>query len=254
MRRSLLLSFFCCLIFPRAFASASSPNALDVLLKSTSISERRDAYMDILKDPGAYSDRILLGLDIWQKTRDQGIEVLNKLIYLAAVLKRDEFIEPLINIASDPKYMEPECIYGCPAILALAVLSISKRWTPPDRVANRENTYLHDLDLVLGGVSLSRSRPGITFARSEDQELLSKTETLSEEELIKRAAPFNKEYKTRWLATEVLSCIVMDDKNLVEFYWLALEEIGDRAFEFRNAIYRTILRAEKARAIKGAMK
>jgi hypothetical protein len=223
--------------------SPVSANSLYVLLKSTSIDDRRTAYLDILKDPDAYSDQILLGIDIWEKTRTQGIAALNKLIYLAAFLKKDEFIEPLKSIASDPAYTEHECIYDCPANFALAVFITSKRWTPPVQM---------DLDLMSdNGLSLSKTHPGIQFARSEDQELLRKTETLSEEDLILQAAPFNRDSMTRWLVAEVLSHTVTDDKNLIDLYWLALEEIDDASCQYRCAIYRAILRAEMAKAEKG---
>jgi len=253
MRKSLLISLFGCLVFIPSQNSAFSTNSLDILLKSTSISERRTAYLDILKDPDAYVDQILLGIDIWQKTRDQGIEVLNRLIYLAAVLKKDEFIEPLINIANDPEYTEHECIYDCPAIFALAVFTTSMHWTPPVQTVDLEIPYLQYLDSLMSmrRTSLRRTRPGITFSRSEDQELLSKTETLSEEELIQQAAPFNKDHMTRWLAAEVLSYTVTDDKNLLDLYWLAIEEVDDASCQYRCSIYTAILRAEKAKIIKG---
>jgi hypothetical protein len=246
MAKSLLLILLCCLMFPFALASSSSPNALDVLLNSTSISERKAAFLDIAKNSVAHAARILDGLVHWKETKDQRFAALNKLIYLAAVLKRDEFINPLLNIADNPEYTKYQCIYNCPVILALEVFAVSNRWAPTDQIIAK----LPQLQFY-GQISLLWRHSGIQFARPEDQELLSKTETLSEEELIRKAGPFNSDYKTRWLAAEVLSNTVADDKNLLNLYWLAIEEVWDASCQYRCSIYKAILRAEKARTLKG---
>jgi hypothetical protein len=246
MRRVILFSFFFCLIFPLGFVRTSSPNALDVFLNSTSISERKAAFLDIAKNSDAYTARILGCLVQWKEIKDKDFTTLNKLIYLAAVLKRDDFIEPLLNIAGNPEYTKYGCIYNCPVILALEVFAVSNRWTPTDQIIAK----LPQLKFY-GQISLLRRLSGIQFARPEDQELLSKTETLSEEELIRQAAPFNSDYKTRWLAAEVLANTVADDKNLLSLYWLAIEEVWDAACQYRCSIYEAILRAEKARTLKG---
>jgi hypothetical protein len=225
-------------------------DALDVLLSSTSVSERRSAFMDILKNPGPSIDRILLGIDIWQKTKEQGIEALNKLIYLGAIVKKDEFLEPLLNMAMDPEYSGYECIYTCPAIFALAVYVVSKKWTPPEASFLMKDQYLRDIDSLVRQVSLIRKHSGIYFGRPEDQELLAKMEEMSEEQLIKQASPYNQDKNTRWLAAEVLSCTVTDDKNLSDLYWLALEEAHDAIDAYRTSIYVAVLRAEKARLEK----
>jgi len=250
MKKCLILSLFCCLAVPNLAIAAPIGNALDVLLNSPSIPERRVAYLEIIKNPDAYSDQIFLGLVNWNKTSYQNINAFNKLVYLAALLKRSEFIEPLKNLGNDPEYRLRECIYSCPPGFALTAFVISKRWAPPDNAANHKNTYLEDLDFYKDKISLTKSHPRIVFALSEDQQLLSKTESLCEEELIKQAAPTNTDYKTRWLAAEVLGCTVMDDKNLEELYWLALEEMGGDDIFYRGSIYHAILRAEKARGDK----
>ena len=180
-------------------SAASYGNALDLLLKSTSISKRRTAYLNIVKKPDAYSDQILLGLNNWQITSVQGAKVLDRLIYLASVLKRNEFVKPLANLASDPEYQVHQCIYWCPANFALAVYSISRPWVSPGQATNWNIPYIPDNGL-LRGLSLSRSSPGIQFARSEDQGSLSKAETLSEAELIQQASPSNMNLTTRWIA------------------------------------------------------
>ena len=84
----LVLSVVACL---KSFAFGSSPTALDMLLKSPEVSERRAAYLEILKKPDEYTEQILRGIDSWQKTKELGEGVLDKFIYLAAVLKRDAF-------------------------------------------------------------------------------------------------------------------------------------------------------------------
>jgi len=250
MKNRVLTSLLFLAIIAPVLGAASSENMLDVFLSSASLADRRAAYLDILKNPNAYSDQILLYLENWQKTSDQDAEVLDRVIYLASAIKKNEFVGPLVNIASDPEYQEHKCIYWCPAIFALAVYSISRPWISPGQSTNWNIPHIPDMDSLLRGLSLSRSSPGIMFAQSEDQEALSKAETMSEDELIHQAAPSNKNMETRWIAVSVLACTVQDDKNIAELYWLALEEIGEQHFEYRYSIYKAILRAEKARIEK----
>ena len=91
----------------------------------------------------------------------------------------------------------------------------------------------------------------IDFARSEDREQLEKIEALSEKELIQLADPSNEDESVRYDAIMVLSCNVIDDKNLIDLYWLALEELRDAVSAYRRNICTAILRAERAKTIKG---
>lgn len=245
LRKSLCLGLLFSPIMTGFLALRPSKDALVILLWSSSLSERRSAYQEVFKNPNAYVDEIMQSLMQWQKIKD--IRALDDLIYLAALLKRDEFVDPLIGIATDTKYRRQECIYDCPPELALAIYTISKPWASPHKLENHSIPETLDLSPYLKRASLSKGSPPIQFADAANQELLSKMEGLSEEALIERADPANEDSLTRWLATEVLSCRVVDAKHLSDFYWLALEEIGADALLSRAAIYQTILRAEKAK-------
>ncbi|MGB8960036.1 MAG: hypothetical protein WCC00_13585 [Candidatus Aminicenantales bacterium] len=220
----------------------SFSGALDVLLCSSSVEERRAAYLEVLKDPDHYTDQIVKGIADWESTEKQGIWALNKLIYLAALLKKDDYYAPIKALSLDSEYTKYECIYDCAVNFALGVFGISKiskplLWTDTDL----REYYAR---------SLKRTRSGIQFARPEDQELLNKMETLTEENLILQAAPFNNDELKRWMAVEVLSRTVSDDKNMIDLYWLAIEEIHDASCQYRCAVYEAIKRAEMAKALK----
>jgi len=217
-------------------------DALDRLLRASRVEERRTAFLEVLENPDKYADQIVKGIADWQTTEKYSVEALDKLIYLAALLKRDESYAPIKALSLDSEYTEHECIYDCPINFALAVFDISKLskpllWTDTDLREYYER-------------SLKRTRSGILFARTEDQELLNKTETLNEDDLILQAGPFNGDYKERWLAVEVLSHTVSDDRCLIELYWLAIEEIHDASCQYRCAIYAAIKRAEMAKALR----
>jgi hypothetical protein len=256
MRRVLLFSFFLCLIFPSGFARESSSNALDVILNSTSVSERRTAYLNILENPSLYADQVLLRLEDWLKAYRQNINdpdkivSLNRLIYLAAALKGNKFVGPLVKIATDSEYKEQQCIYCCPAIFALAVYSITKPWESPGQRTNWNIPDIPDVNSMLKDFALLPSSGHLEFPDPKGQQLLRRTETMSEEELIKQASPFDMDYTARWLAAEFLSWKVRSDRNLDELYWLALEDMDGTDIFYRCCIYYAILRAEKARAEK----
>jgi hypothetical protein len=217
--------------------------ALDILLCSSSVEERRAAYLEVLRDPDHYTEQIVKGIADWRSTEKYGIQALDKLIYLSAVLKRDDFYAPIKALSLDSEYTDHECIYDCAANFALAVFGISNMSKPLSGKDTNLREYYER--------SLKRTRSGILFARPEDQELLNKTETLTEDDLIRQAAPFNGDYTERWLAAEVLSRTVSDDRCLIELYWLVIEEIHDASCQYRCAIYKAIKRAEMAKALKG---
>lgn len=221
---------------------ASFSGALNVLLCSSSVEERRAAYLEVLKDPDQYANQIVKGIDDWQSTNKYGIWALDKLIYLAALLKKDDYYAPIKSLSLESEYTKYECIYDCAVDFALAVFGISKLQKPLLWTGTDLREYYER--------SLNRIPSRLEFARPEDRKSLDEMEALKEEDLILRAAPFNGDGMKRWLAVEVLSRTVSDDKNIIDLYWLALEEIHDASCQYRCAIYEAIKRAEMAKALK----
>lgn len=80
--------------------------------------------------------------------------------------------------------------------------------------------------------------------------LLEKAHRLSEKELIKQAGPENTDHKSRYAAVFELAYTVVNDTNLMDLYWLAVNELTDASMEYRNHVYKAILRAEKSKAMQ----
>jgi hypothetical protein len=80
--------------------------------------------------------------------------------------------------------------------------------------------------------------------------LLEKAHLLSEKELIKQAGFENTDRDSRDAAVYELAYTVIDDTNLIDLYWLAVNEVTDASMKYRNSVYIAILRAEKSKALK----
>lgn len=235
-------------------------DALGVFLQSAEISERRAAYLDILKNRGLYIDQIKQGLETFERIKDRRFDILNRYIYRAAIIRSDKFINPLVMLINDYGYLG-ECIYCCPIIFALTLYAGFANWSPPAEITtNTVNTNIADL---LNGIQYlfnTKSRPLVSeptrtlSADPKEQKLLDEMYLLSEEELIKKAGPENANYSERCITSSVLSRKVVDDRNLTELYWLAIEEPRDASGIYRCNVYWAIERAEIARAQKNPLR
>jgi hypothetical protein len=80
-------------------------------------------------------------------------------------------------------------------------------------------------------------------------------ELLSVEELIKITGPENPDPNERLLAAQALVGKVIDDKNLTELYWLAIEELPrDASGIYLCDTLRAIARAEIAKSLSNREK
>lgn len=113
---------------------AIASDALEVFLSSENSQEERRIFFEIVKNQKRYSAQVKQKLETFQKTRDPKINVLNKLLYLAAIIKSDKFVEPLVKMLEDKQYLMDECIYDCPIVFTLTVFAISTNWSPPVRM------------------------------------------------------------------------------------------------------------------------
>jgi hypothetical protein len=226
-------------------------NALDVFLNSENISEQRRAYLEIQKNKNNYSAQVQHKLEAFQKTKDPRINVLNKLLYLAAIIKSEKFVEPLVKMLEDKQYLTNECIYDCPIVFTLTVFAISTNWSPPVSM-DSQNTKVSDLLSRIRWIinlPLQRGYAGDEIKGPGIDDLLRKAHTLSEKELIKQAGPESRDYDSRYAAACELAYTVIKETNLLDLYWLAVTEVTDASMEYRNCVYLSILRAEKSKAM-----
>jgi hypothetical protein len=233
-------------------------NSLEVFLHSPKISERRAAYLDILKNQQQYIDQIKLGLEAFERTKEKRIDILKRYIYLAAIIRSDRFIEPLVTVFKDYEDLGGECIYCCPITFALSLYAAFTNWSPPPEIMTKTtDLILTDLRSAVQRIVRMKSKPlvkepyRIEFADPEEQKWFEGLELLPVEELIKKTGPENTDSSERYLGALALSGKVIDDRNLTELYWLAIEELTHDASGFyRCCVYHAIERAETAKAQK----
>jgi hypothetical protein len=253
VRNFILLPVLSALFFFGDLNITMASNILDVFLSSDNINVERKAYLEVLKNKKSYSVQIQHKLEAFQKTKDPRINVLNKLLYLAAIIKSEKFVEPLVKMLEDKQYLTNECIYDCPIVFTLTVFAISKNWFPPASMANSQNTKVSDLLSLtrwIGNLPLRRGYAGDDIQGPGMDDLLKRAHTLTETELIKQAGPENTDYDSRYAAACELAYTVIKDTNLWDLYWLAIKEVTDASMEYRNCVYLAILRAEKAKAMR----
>lgn len=94
MKNFILLPVLCVLFILGDLNISMSSDALDVFLNPKNMSEQRKAFLEILKSEKNYSAQVQRKLEAFQKTKDSKINVLNRLLYLAAIIKSDKFVEP----------------------------------------------------------------------------------------------------------------------------------------------------------------
>lgn len=253
MRKLVTLISYGLLLFVGNLHAAIASDCLKILLTSADIAERRCAYLEIVKNKEVYIDQVQGELNTYRQIKNPRSAIFSRLVYLAAVLKSEKLINPLERILEDKEYLQYQCLYDCPLSLAIAVYAISLNSSFGTNGAADGDTISSSESLLRAtkNCSLVRGRPEIEWASQENQELQRKTESLSEEDLIKQAGPDNPDSTLRLIAADVLGNSVSDDTNLTDLYWLALEEYyPDGAQLYRTFIYRAILRAEKARALR----
>jgi len=253
---SALLTIF--MLFINLNASLPS-DSLDKFLNSAERSERKAAYLDILQNKEAYIDQIQKELETFQRTKDRRFNILNRLLYLAAIIRSEKFIDPLWKMFNDFDYLFSTCIYCCPIDLTLTLYATYTTWSPPNEIFDTRNGMTVHLKEAIRREKGSKDVPLIRehyypqYLSPESQELIliRKMELLSVEELIKMAGPENPDGTQRSFATYVLGLAIIDDKNLTELYWLAIENPHDVSGIDLCNVYGAIERAERARAQKG---
>jgi hypothetical protein len=231
---------------------------LGVFLQSPEISERRAAYQDILKNSERYIEQIKKGLEIIERAKLIRIDVLKRYIYLAAIIRSDKFIDPLVSIFKSYRALGGECVYCCPIVFALTLYGAFSNWSPPaDMISGWGDRMVSDLRTEIQQIDDMKNKPlvwerlKVEFADPEKQKWFERIESLPVQELIKMTDPENADSNERYWAVQVLGGKVINDKDLTELYWLAIEALSDDPSPFYLCCtYQAIERAEIAKAQK----
>ncbi len=235
------------------FVSSSPTDSLTLLINSKDLTVKGGAFQKIANNGEMYSDEILSRLIVYSESKTGSIDELNTLIYLAAVVKDKRFLGPLWKMLIANGYLVDECLYECPIIFSLSVFAIATDWNPPEKL-NGSNIKVEDFYRIyhsLGSLSLQKDHAYNHVSGPGIDEELKQVATLAEEDIIKQAGPQNSDSRSRYAAAYELEYSVVDDKNLLDLYWLAINETVGASKEYRSAINRAILRAEKSNTLSG---
>jgi hypothetical protein len=250
MRYKILLLILFSLLFVSNITSAKTNKKDDEIfndfLSSSSLLKKEKAYLHILQNKKAFSDKLFHEIKKYQTKNT----IPNELIYLATIFREERFLKPLINMIENPEYSESACIYSCPIVFSLTVYECFSKFSLPDNL-NKKLTAVSDLFLTIDStknISLKREKINTSGYSPKAKTLFAKLENLTIDQLIEKAGPNNPNYLSRTFAALILSYSIDNEKHIKKLYWLAITEIPDDASrEYRSAIYRAIYRAEAAR-------
>ena len=244
-----IFTFVCCFISTTAYAGEDGNKALSQFLYSGSMKDRHNAFNIIVANQNKYKDAVLVEL---KRHSTKPYKIPDALIYLAALLKDQRYIQPLSKLINDTDYSEEHCIYSCPIVFSLAIFSSFTNHSLP--LLDNKITAVHDLRSEVKIVKSISTRPEKASKYMKGpavDKLLSQLETLPLADVINIAGSNTKDGEKRMAAAVVLQSHVTDDKYLTELYWLAIENLpNDASGEYRNAIHWAIYRAEKFRKSK----
>jgi hypothetical protein len=202
-----------------AFAVESDP--LERLIKTDDASIQREALHQIFKGKSGYSRELTQKIESSYKRKGSSRE-LEKLLYVAALVKCKEAVPVLEKIWLDQISFENDCIYCCPRSLVMTVLSLRGFWKPPRlsdtqrRTDQVENT-LSELERCKNG-SLEKELQNDPFLQSNDEYgvLARKYASLKDEELLQIVTNSKATYKQRYVASR--NCLAIISKNNRIFY------------------------------------
>jgi hypothetical protein len=251
-RQAFPAAFLIVLALPFGYAQKpelKQSDSYDVLLHSRSLADQRAALTAVTHDPQKYVPRIEQSLRDYPRLLRTDRVAANRAVYISALV-RDASFPPLLMKQLGNATVLDECAYACPVVFALTVQASFAGWRLPASLDSGLTT-VHDLHTSIGNVSRLSLKvgsiedvvqgPGLEKHRKE-------LEGKTEEELIQMASPTTKSIDTRLFAAYRLETLVIDSKNRIDLYLLALNEIHDDSGEYRDAVYQAIYRAELAKA------
>ena len=222
---------------------------LNDFLYSKEIKKEEEAYWYILRNKEKFSYKIFQELIKYQNRTD----VPDKLIYLAAILREERFIKPLVSLIQNREYSDRQCIYDCPIVFSLTIFACFSEYSLPKDLFNKRLTAVLDLNSDIKrvkSISLKKEKASKNIKGPDVDALFQAYESFSTEQLIEIAGPYNEDYNSRSVAADILSHSIYNCEHLLPLYWLAIKEAYDASDQYRGSIYKAIYRAETARGKK----
>jgi hypothetical protein len=247
--RKLLLLFaaIICIAAQRMYCQETPDKILQVFLHGKSTEQVEKSYWYIYQNQSKFSDLVFSELAKYQD-KINNVDVPDRLLYLAAIIRDERYIIPLSKLINNPNYSEDACIYYCPIVLALKYYACFSTYKVPTDF-NRKLTAVNDLYSDIDNLrNLKVHKQKITdFIHGPDDSANVEIGKKTFKSLFALAGPDNKNEQTRFIASVGIAAKVTDDTYLPELYWLACTEMMDASCEYRCFIYQALDKAEKYR-------
>jgi hypothetical protein len=245
----ILLIIFFTVTSSIAFGSDDERATLNRFLFSKNADERQQAFNVITSNKDKYRNDILAELQVNTKKPNKTPDAL---LYIAAIIKDERYIDSLSKLINNASYSEEHCIYSCPIVFSLVVFSSFTNYSSP--LLDDKLTAVHDYRSELDHVNKISLEPEIAYKYGSGpafDPLLKEIEPLPIKEVIKIAGPTTKDGLRRLAAATVLHARTTDDKYLNDLYWLAISNVpNDASGEYRYSIHWAIYKAETYRKQK----
>jgi hypothetical protein len=230
-------------------SKSNQSDSYDVLLHSGSLADQREALRAILDDPQKYVPRIQQSLRDYPQLLRTDPTAARRAVYISALVRDPSFPPILVKSLGAPDVLE-DCGYACPVIFALTIQACFAGWKLPASL-DSQLTTVQDLRSEIDSVS----RIGLKVGAIEDvvqgpglEKHRKEIEGKTEEQLIQLAGPMTPSVETRMFAAFPLETLVSGSKNRIDLYLLALNDFEDGSGEYKGAVYKSIYRAELAKA------
>ncbi len=234
------------------FAGERATDARDnynVLLHSRSLPDQREALKAILDGPQKYVLRIQQSLRDYPRLLRTDPTAAKRAVYISALVRDPSFPPILVKSLGVPDVLE-DCEYACPVIFALTIQACFAGWKLPADLDPRLTT-VHDLKAAIDympRISLKTGMIEDVVQGPEVEKHRREIEGKTEEQLIQLAGPMTPSAETRMFAAFRLETLVSASKNRIDLYLLALNDFEDGSGEYKGAVYKSIYRAELAKA------
>ena len=246
-RIQVLTATVICLAAQIAVCQETPDQILQTFLYGKSTKQVEKAYWHIYQNQKSYADLVYDELARYQDKKKK-VNIPDRLIYLAAIIRDERYVKPLVKLISNPYYSEDACIYCCPIVLAVKYYTCFSPYKVPTNL-NRKLTAVNDLYGDIDRLkNLDVHKEEITdFIHGPDDSANAEFGKMSFEKLFALAGPNNKDEKSRFIASAGIAANATDDSHLPELYWLASTEMIDASCEYRCFIYQALDKAEKYR-------
>ena len=250
MRKVSMLAVMSFLLVSTFFITfAVEPDPLERLIKTGDAGLQREALHQIFKGKSGYTKELAQRIESCYKRKGPPRE-LEKLLYVAALIKCKEAVPALEKIWLDQISFENDCIYCCPRSLVMTVLSLHGVWKPPKlsdaqcRSEQVENT-LDELKRCGNGSLETESKNIFDPQGNDDFSILArKYSSFKNDKLLEIVTNSEDSYQQKYVASIELRKRAVDDHLLVDYYWWALNAFDDTSGECLCFAHESILLAE----------